>query len=119
MIEFKKSKSYSEEESEFDVDESDEEMAVAGRKKPIAPISGRFYYSDLGYAESTRAERKFVNVPVSTTPDPNEAPINTDYLGRIIDISDDENNEYGRSCQCDFSDKEMLFTRRRRESNNS
>lgn len=118
MIEFKKRKSYFEEESEFDVDESDEEMTVAKHNKPIAPISGRFYYSDLGYAEPTRAERKFVNVPVSTTPNPTAAPINPDYLGRIIDISE-ENNEYGHSCQCDFSDKEMLFTRRRREPNNN
>ncbi|XP_055302267.1 uncharacterized protein LOC129568441 [Sitodiplosis mosellana] len=117
VIEFKKPK-YSEE-SEFDVDESDEELGIVSRKKPIVSNPKCFYYSDIGYSESTGTDRKFVNVPISTTPAPTEAPINADCLGRIIDIPEERNiyleqllAEYGRSCQCDAHKKEVLFTRR-------
>lgn len=113
VIEFKKPKYF--EESEFDVDESDEELNVDSRQKPIASNSPCFYYSDIGYSESTGTDRKFVNVPISTTPSPTEAPINPDCLGRIIDIPEDRNiyleqlqAEYERLCQCDAHKEAQL-----------
>lgn len=105
VIEFKRPK-YSEE-SEFDVDESDEEeLSVSSRKKPMTTNSQFFYYSDIGYSESMGTDKKFVNVPVSTTPNPIKATINPDCLGKIIDVVDDRNihleqllAEYGRTYQ--------------------
>lgn len=115
VIEFKRPK-YSEE-SEFDVDESDEELSVSSRTKPMTANPQCFFYSDIGYSESMGTDKKFVNVPVSTTPNPIEASINPDCLGRIIDVADDRNiyleqllAEYGRTCQ--QCSQDTLLTRR-------
>lgn len=104
VIEFKKPNFSGE--TEFDLDDSDEELSINARQKP-AVNPQCFYYSDIGYAESTSVDRKFKNVPISTEPSPTEAPINPDCLGKIIDIStgnsysEDLLAEYGKSCQCD------------------
>lgn len=105
VIEFKKPK-YSEE-SEFDIDESEEKHTDRsyGESKQISNPKC-FYYSDIGYLESNGDDKKFVNVPVSTTPSPIIRTIDPNCMGRIIDIPDDNSyldhiqSEYMRACQC-------------------
>lgn len=103
VIEFKKPK-YSEED---ELDESDEEFGSYRVNKKVSPNPRCFYYSDIGYSESMAKDRKFMNVPISTTPSPASATINPEYMGKIIDIQNDENSyveqmmaEYGRQCPC-------------------
>lgn len=113
VIEFKKPDQS--EEDDLD-DEDDEEFGSYRDRKKVAPNPRCFYYSDIGYAESAAKDRKFVNVPVSTTPSPVIATINDERMGRIIDIQHDENiyreqmmAEYGRQCPCAYHKE--AFTR--------
>lgn len=115
VIELKRPK-YSEE-SEFDVDESDEELSVSSRARPMTANPKCSYYSDIGYSESTGTDKKFVNVPVSTTHNPIKSSINPDCLGQIIDVPDERNiyleqllAEYERSYQ--QCSQDTLLTRR-------
>lgn len=91
VIEFKKP-NYSAE-SEFDIDESDEELA-SNKRAEIRQLDGRsLTYSDIGYAESMANDRKFINVPISTTPNPNYIdPSESECTGRIIQLEHDDNS---------------------------
>lgn len=104
VIEFKKPK-FSEE-SEFDIDESEEQFTHGNRRKHKQTSHPQsFYYSDIGYSESTGRDRKFVNVPVSTTASPIITPIDPDCMGKIIDVPcencylEEMLAEYGRNCE--------------------
>lgn len=113
VIEFKKPK-YSEED-EFDV--SDEEFGCRRESKKVIPNPLGFYYSDIGYSDAKGNDRKFVNVPISTTPSPASATFSPELMGRIIDVQEDENSyleqmmaEYGRQFPWCNQNKEV-FTR--------
>lgn len=114
VIEFKKPKYNGFDDND---DESDEELAIVSRRNPASNPQCA-YYSDIGYSELSGTDKKFINVPISTTPGPIEAPINEDCLGRIIDVPEERNiyleqllAEYDRVCQCD-AHKEPVLTRR-------
>lgn len=95
VIEFKKP-NYSAE-SEFDIDDSDEDqqaIAISHRAESRKFNSKCASYSDIGYLEAMPNDRKFVNVPISTTPDPRQLDvIDPECFGQIIRIEDDENSQ--------------------------
>lgn len=83
-IELKKPKGW--EEDEFKVDDSDEDTSISTQSKPI-DTSCVPSYSEIGYSESLSNYRKFVNVPISTTPNPCAIPlVESEYTGRIINV---------------------------------
>lgn len=92
VIEFKKP-TYPEED-EFRIDESDEEMGTYSQSKTINQNEkcDGFAYSDIGFSELTGRDGKFVNVPISTTPNPFHVPlVEGECTGRIIDLPDESN----------------------------
>lgn len=112
VIEFK-SPTYSEEDVS---DENDEDFAIQRERKKVIENPRCFYYSDIGYSEASNRDRKFINVPLSTTPKPFTATYSPELMGRIIDIPDDENTyaeemmaDYERQCNC--NNHKEVFTR--------
>lgn len=92
VIEFRKP-TYPEED-EFKIEESDEEMNTQSQSQSKTadqeePCNG-FSYSDIGFSELTGGDRKFVNVPISTTPNPFNVPlIESERTGRIINLPEE------------------------------
>lgn len=82
------------EEDEFRIDESDEEMGSYTQRKTNdqdKECSG-FAYSDIGYSELSGKDPRFINVPLSTTPNPCAPITDNEYTGRIITLPDERNN---------------------------
>lgn len=92
VIEFKKP-NYSAE-SEFDIDESDEDFGLVNKRIENKQFDTHcLSYSDIGYSDAIANDRKFVNVPISTTPDPNYVdPNESECTGRVIRIDNEENS---------------------------
>lgn len=113
VIEFKRPK-YSEEDEFAD---SDEEFGSPRKSKKVVSNPSYFYYSDIGYSDVQNNNQKFVNVPISTTPSPESVTFGPEYMGRIIDVPEDENSyreqimaEYARQCPCSVHNRDA-FTR--------
>lgn len=86
VIEFKKPKQSEECGCDCEEDGSDEDSQTVDQQETNTVNKQCYSYSDIGYAESTGNERKFVNVPISTTPKPRVAPVLNG--GQIITLDD-------------------------------
>lgn len=87
IIEFKKPSFNSEEEEE---DEDDEEGFE--NKKQCTKTFGSTY-TDLGYREVIPMDRKYYNVPISTTPMP-RVYLPYECSGRVVEVSSESENDY-------------------------
>lgn len=82
------------EDDEFKIEENDEDESIV-RHHTKVPSDIHFAYSDIGYSETKSYDRKFKNIPISTTQNPCDIPLGESELtGRIISIPDKTENEY-------------------------
>lgn len=105
VIEFKKPKDS--EEDEFKVDDSDEDDSTFPRQNWKTPSDTPcFAYSDIGYSAMDSCDRKFKNIPISTTPNPCNIPLTESELtGRIINIPEKTEAEHLRDYLTDYVTK--------------
>lgn len=102
VIEFKKPNDS--EEDEFKIDDSDEDDSPTVRKNSEIPSDMPcFAYSDIGYSPMDSYDRKFKNIPISTTPNPRDIPlVESECTGRIIDLPEKTEQEYLREYLADY-----------------
>lgn len=80
--------------SEFELDDSEEESETDTYVESKNMDSRCLSYSDIGYSETSGKDRKFINVPISTTPNPMYIdPSESELTGRIICIEDENTYE--------------------------
>lgn len=94
VIEFKKP--IDTEDDEFKLEESDEEddLTYDQRDSQIPSDTPCFAYSDIGYSAMQPCDRKFRNIPISTTPNPCNVPLcESELTGRIIHLPEKTEEE--------------------------
>lgn len=83
------------EEDEFKIDESEEDETIVRHHSKIPSDTPCFAYSDIGYSEADSCNRRFKNIPISTTQNPCDIPLTeSECTGRIVKISEKTEDEH-------------------------